>query len=56
MNPSKDLIAKRIQSLPLSSAERAEALAYVVAGEELAESLLAIARFFQFPQSPKHAH
>lgn len=56
MKPSNDLIARRIDSLPITSAERAEALAYVSAGEDLADALRAIAQFFQIPQTLKHSH
>lgn len=56
MTPSKDLIATRIATLPLSSAERAQALAYVAAGEDFAEALIAFARFSQMPQALKPSH
>ncbi len=56
MFPANDLIAGRIQTLPISRAERDEALAYVTAGEELVVTLRAIAQFFQIPQALKHSH
>lgn len=56
MYPTNDLIAGRIASLPITRAERAEALAYVAAGEELVDMLRAIAQFFQIPQALKHSH
>lgn len=56
MNPTNDLIASRIQTLPITRAERAEALAYVTAGEDLVDMLRAIAQFVQLPQALTHSH
>ncbi len=56
MTPSTDRIAARIATLPISGAERAEALDYVSAGETLADMLITVAQFFQIPQALKHSH
>ncbi len=56
MNPSTDRIAARIATLPISGAERAEALAYVTAGEELVDAIRAVVQFFQIPQALTHSH
>ncbi len=56
MIAANNLIARRIQTLPITRAERAEALAYVTAGEDLVDTLRAIAQFFQIPQALTHSH
>lgn len=48
-------IAARVASLPMSEAERAKALAYVSAGNSIADAILAVARVFQIQSSLKTA-
>jgi hypothetical protein len=47
MTTSPDLIAARIASLPMTEADRREALAYVSAGEAFAQTLLSIVHWFE---------
>ena len=51
MRTRTDLIALRINSLPMNSGERAKALAFVAAGEAIADLLLSIGSWFRFPRA-----
>jgi len=56
MTPKTDLIARRVAALPITAAERSEALAYVETGEGLARALMAIAHWFKSSPALKPAH
>ena len=56
MTQTSTSIEARIATLPISAAECKSALAYVNAGESLAEILLVLARFFSTHPSPMLSH
>jgi len=56
MTHTSQIVESRIASLPLDSAQREEALAYVEAGEELAEILLAVRQLFSPPPGHNLSH
>ena len=47
MNPKDTLIAAQVAALPLTDAERREALNYVAMGETIAQALLSMAKWFE---------
>ena len=49
-------VEERIATLPIAEADCKRALAYVKAGEGLAEVMLAIARFFSSHSTPMLSH
>ena len=56
MNTDTTLIAERIASLPMTSAERREALAYVRFGERLAGIFQAVAKWLEASPSLKTSY
>ncbi len=56
MTQTSTRVEARIASLPIAEAECKTALAYVKAGEGLAETLLAILRFFSAHSTPMLGH
>jgi hypothetical protein len=49
-------VAMRIASLPISESERRQALAYVRAGETIADAIVAVLRFFSTQSTPALSH
>jgi len=47
MNTQDTLIAAQVAALPLTDADRREALYYVAAGETLAQAILSVAKWFE---------
>jgi len=56
MNQTSPSVEARIASLPIALAECKEALAYVNAGENLADIILAIMHFFSARSTPILSH
>lgn len=56
MNTRTDPIEARLASLPITGAERREALAYVAAGEALARAGIAVANWFHGSPSLKPSY
>ena len=58
MRRTSPALEKRVAALPISEAERTEALEYVRVGEELADAWLAIVHFFADHWTPtlRHTH
>lgn len=58
MTEVNQTVEARVASLPIGQAGRVEALAYVHAGEDLADAVLAILRFFSPRPAPtlRHTH
>ena len=58
MTQTSPSVEARIRSLPIGEAGREEALAYVRAGEDLADTILAILHFFMPRATPtlRHTH
>jgi len=47
MNTQDTLIAAQVSALPLTDADRREALYYVAVGETLAQAILSVAKWFE---------
>jgi hypothetical protein len=56
MTDSRQTVEARVASLPLGPAEREEALAYEHIGEDIADAVLAIMRFFSPPPAQRLGH
>ncbi len=56
MTQTSKKVQARIASLPIAKAEREKALAYVQAGENLADAILALARVFGGQSTPVLSH
>ena len=58
ISQTRQTVESRIASLPISEAEREEAIAYMHAGEEIADAVLAIVHFFtdHSVTTLKHTH
>lgn len=55
MSNSNALLHGRLNSLPITDAERARALRLVTQGEAIADALLALARLFHRAPTLRHA-
>jgi hypothetical protein len=49
------VLAERLKSLPLTEAERVEAIQWIESGAVLADTMLAVAHFFHREPDLKHA-
>ncbi len=47
MNTQNNVIATQVAALPLTDADRREALYYVAAGETIAQAILSVAKWFE---------
>mgnify|MGYP001567092312 CR=1 FL=1 len=56
MTQTSQTVEARVASLPIGQSEREEALAYVHAGENFADAVLAILRFLWPRPAPKLGH
>lgn len=56
MNQTSLSIEQRLASLPISKTERQAALAYVQDGENLADAIAAVLRFFNTQSTPVLSH
>jgi hypothetical protein len=56
MTQTSQNVQQRIATLPIAKAEREKALAYVQAGENLADAVLALIRVFGAQSTPILSH